>query len=87
MRQTIPRIICLTRELRKARKGGVLHPIDERANRVIATDNAPQTMTTIKPMAMILPRSETGKGSLKVRRKIAGWDHKYRRALFTRTAQ
>ena len=36
MLQTIPRIICLTLELRKARKGGVLHPIDERINRVIA---------------------------------------------------
>lgn len=31
-----PLIVCLTLELRKAPKGGTLHPLDERANRVIA---------------------------------------------------
>ena len=34
--QTIPRIVCLTLELRKAPKGSPLHPLDERANRIIA---------------------------------------------------
>ena len=34
--QTIPRIVCLTPEPRKAPKGGALHPLNERINRVIA---------------------------------------------------
>jgi len=38
--QTIPRIVCLTLELRKAPKGGKLHPPDARANRIIATVRA-----------------------------------------------
>ena len=51
------------------------------------TDTGPQNMATIKHMAMNLPRSETGKYSLKVRRKAAGWDHKLLKTLITRTAQ
>ena len=35
-RQTIPRIVCFTLELRKAPKEGALHPIDEDINRIIA---------------------------------------------------
>ena len=53
----------------------------------LRTDNGQQNMATIKHMAMNLLRSATGKDSLKVRRKIAGWDHKYLKALITRTAQ
>ena len=34
--QTIPRIVCLTPEPRKAPKGGKLDPLDERINRDIA---------------------------------------------------
>ena len=34
--QSIPRIDCFTLELRKAPKGGALHPIDEDINRIIA---------------------------------------------------
>ena len=44
-------------------------------------------MATIKHMAMNLLSSAAGKDSLKVRRKTAGWDHKYLKALITRTAQ
>jgi len=33
---TAPRIVCFTLELRKAPNGGTLHPLDERANRIIA---------------------------------------------------
>ena len=53
----------------------------------LRTDNGPQNMATIKHMAMNLLRSASGKDSLKVRRKAAGWDHKYLKALITRTAQ
>jgi len=35
-RLTTPRIVCLTLEPRKAPKGGKLHPLDERANRIVA---------------------------------------------------
>ena len=31
-----PRIDCFTLELRKAPKGGKLHPVDDRINRIIA---------------------------------------------------
>ena len=50
-------------------------------------DNGPQNMATIKHMAMNLLRSASGKNSLKVRRKAAGWDHKYLKALITKIAQ
>ena len=53
----------------------------------LRTDNGPQNMATIKHMAMNLLRSASGKDSLKVRRKAAGWDHKYLKALITRNAQ
>ena len=53
----------------------------------LRTDNGPQNMATIKHMAMNLLSSASGKDSLKVRRKTAGWDHRYLKALITRTAQ
>jgi len=34
--QSIPRIDCFTLELRKAPRGGALHPVDEDINRIIA---------------------------------------------------
>ena len=53
----------------------------------LRTDNGPKNMSTIKHMAMNLLRSASGKDSLKVRRKAAGWDHTYLKTLITRTAQ
>ena len=53
----------------------------------LRTDNGPQNMATIKHMAMNLLRSASGKDSLKVRRKAAGWDHNYLKSIITRTAQ
>jgi len=44
-------------------------------------------MATIKHMAMNLIRAAPGKHSLKVRRKAAGWNQDYLKALLTRTAQ
>ena len=34
--QTIHRIVCVTLELRKAPKGGALHPVDADINRIVA---------------------------------------------------
>ena len=53
----------------------------------LRTDNGPQNMVTIKHMAMNLMRSASGKDSLKVRRKAAGWDYNYLKSIITRTAQ
>ena len=53
----------------------------------LRTDNGQKNMSTIKHMAMNLLRSASGKDSLKIRRKAAGWDHTYLKTLITRTAQ
>ncbi len=53
----------------------------------LRTDHGPKNMATIKHMAMNLIRPAPGKDSLKVRRKAAGWNHHYLRAIITRTAQ
>ena len=53
----------------------------------LRTDNGPQDMATIKHMAMNPIRQAPGKDSLKVRRKNAGWDTDYLRAIITRTPQ
>ena len=53
----------------------------------LRTDNGPRNMATIKHMAMNLLCSAGGKESLKVRRKVAAWDHHYLKTLITRTAQ
>jgi predicted transposase YbfD/YdcC len=53
----------------------------------LRTEHGPKNMATIKHMAMNLIRSATGKDSLKVRRKAAGWSQDYLKALITRTAQ
>ncbi len=53
----------------------------------LRTDNGPKNMPTIKPMAINLLRSASGTDSLKLRAKISRMDHKYPKALITRTAQ
>ncbi len=53
----------------------------------LRTENGPINMATIKHMAMNLIREANGKESLKVRRKTAGWDQTYLKALITRTTQ
>lgn len=52
----------------------------------LRTEHGPKNMATIKHMAMNLIRAAPGKDSLKVRRKAAGWNQDYLRALITRTA-
>ncbi len=52
----------------------------------LRTDHGPKNMATIKHMAMNLIRAAPGKDSLKVRRKAAGWNQDYLRAIITRTA-
>lgn len=53
----------------------------------LRTQHGPKNMATIKHMAMNLLRAAPAKDSLKVRRKAAGWDQDYLKALITRTAQ
>ena len=53
----------------------------------LRTQHGPKNMATIKHMAMNLIRSAPGKDSLKVRRKAAGWNQDYLKALITKTAQ
>jgi hypothetical protein len=50
----------------------------------LRTEHGPKNMATIKHMAMNLIRSAAGKDSLKVRRKAAGWNHHYLKALITK---
>lgn len=52
----------------------------------LRTEHGPKNMATIKHMAMNLIRAAPGKDSLKVRRKAAGWNHHYLKAVITRTA-
>lgn len=53
----------------------------------LRTQHGPKNMATIKHMAINLIRAAPGKDSLKVRRKAAGWNQDYLRALITQTAQ
>lgn len=53
----------------------------------LRTEYGPKNMATIKHMAMNLIRTAPGKDSLKVRRKAAGWNQDYLRAIITRNAQ
>jgi len=52
----------------------------------LRTNHGPKNMATIKHMAMNLIRAAPGKNSLKVRRKAAGWNHDYLRAIITQSA-
>ena len=47
------------------------------------TDHAPTNFTTIKHMACNLLRRPSGKDSLRVRRKVAGWDDEFLASLVT----
>ncbi|EJW12700.1 Mobile element protein [Rhodovulum sp. PH10] len=53
----------------------------------LRTENGPKNMATVKHMAMKLVKAAPGPDSLRVRRKAAGWNDDYLRALITRTAQ
>lgn len=53
----------------------------------LRTENGPKNMATVKHMAMNLVKAAPGPDSLRVRRKAAGWNDEYLRALITRTAQ
>lgn len=53
----------------------------------LRTQNGPKNMATVKHMAMNLVKEAKGPDSLRIRRKAAGWDDNYLRALITRTAQ
>jgi predicted transposase YbfD/YdcC len=53
----------------------------------LRTDNGPQNMATAKHMALNLLRTAPGKDSLKVRRKAAGWEDSYLKAIITKTDQ
>jgi predicted transposase YbfD/YdcC len=49
----------------------------------VRTDHAPANFTTIKHMACNLLRRPSGKDSLRVRRKVAGWDDDFLASLVT----
>jgi predicted transposase YbfD/YdcC len=49
----------------------------------VRTDHAPANFTTIKHMACNLLRRPSGKDSLRVRRKVAGWDDDFLASLIT----
>ena len=49
----------------------------------VRTDHAPANFTTIKHMACNLLRRPSGKDSLRVRRKVAGWDDEFLASLVT----
>jgi predicted transposase YbfD/YdcC len=49
----------------------------------VRTNHAPANFTTIKHMACNLLRRPSGKDSLRVRRKIAGWDDEFLASLIT----
>jgi predicted transposase YbfD/YdcC len=49
----------------------------------VRTDHAPTNFTTIKHMACNLLRRPSGKDSLRVRRKVAGWDDEFLASLVT----
>lgn len=49
----------------------------------VRTDNAPANFTTVKHMACNLLRRPSGKDSLRLRRKVAGWDDDYLASLIT----
>ena len=53
----------------------------------LRTNHGPKNMATIKHMAMNLLRAAPGKDSIKVRRKAAGWNQDYLRAIITQTNQ
>jgi predicted transposase YbfD/YdcC len=53
----------------------------------LRTAHGPKNMATIKHMAMNLVKAAPGPDSIRVRRKAAGWDDNYLRALITRTVQ
>lgn len=52
----------------------------------LRTQHGPKNMATVKHIAMNLLKADRGKDSLRVRRKAAGWDTEYLRAVITRTA-
>lgn len=47
----------------------------------IRTQNADQNMAVLRHIALNLLRQEPGKGSMRVKRKRAGWDDTYLRAV------
>jgi predicted transposase YbfD/YdcC len=49
----------------------------------VRTDHAPANFTTIKHMACNLLRRPSGKDSMRVRRKVAGWDDEFLASLVT----
>jgi molybdopterin-guanine dinucleotide biosynthesis protein len=50
----------------------------------VRTDHAPANFTTIKHMAHNLLRTASGKDSLRLRRKVAAWDHDFLAGLIAR---
>ena len=53
----------------------------------LRTEDGPKNMATIKHMAMNLIRMAPGKDSLKSKRKAAGWDQDYLKAIITHTGK
>ena len=53
----------------------------------LRTEHGPQNMATVKHMALNLVKAAPGPNSIRLRRKAAGWDDNYLRALITGTAQ
>ena len=49
----------------------------------IRTNHAPANFSTIKHMACNLLRMPSGKDSLRLRRKLAGWDDEFLAELIT----
>ena len=49
----------------------------------LRTDNGPKNMATVKHMALNLMKSAPGKDSLRVKRKAAGWDDDFLRAIIS----
>ncbi|MGA3006163.1 MAG: ISAs1 family transposase [Acetobacteraceae bacterium] len=49
----------------------------------VRTNHAPANFTTVKHMACNLLRRPSGKDSLRVRRKVAGWDDDFLASLVT----
>jgi predicted transposase YbfD/YdcC len=53
----------------------------------LRTQHGPQNMAIVKHMAMNLVKAAPGPDSIRLRRKAAGWDDDYLKALITQSAQ
>ena len=71
----------LTRRSWRRKKRSTIPPPATSTTKI--SDHAPAKFTIIKHMAHNLLRRPTGKGSFRLRRKVAGWDDEFLASLVT----